>query len=158
MLKDGIHLFSGPDFTKAIYEDLGFIVQDLRSGKITKQQAVARAERLNSNLAKEFREWASLGINVVAMMIGVASFVLTYLSYKNSNRTLEEVTVDAVESAYRSQQDDLRPTLSWENYFREPKAKHDDFRPANANGLNRKERRAAEAKARTDRRPTANGR
>ncbi|NEX45169.1 hypothetical protein [Pseudotabrizicola algicola] len=146
VIQDGIRLFSGSDFTKQTYENLGLIVEDLRLQKITKAEAISRADQVIPSLGREFREWATLGIAFIALMVTLADFIVSYRAQQHSNRTLEEIVVEAVESAYEAQQPTKKRTLSWDTYLSSPKAKPSDFIPAKSNGLNRKRRRALAAK------------
>ncbi|WP_333828301.1 hypothetical protein [Pararhodobacter sp.] len=108
ILADGIKLFSGPDFTADTLRQLGLIVQDLRSGRVTRSQAVAAAEKISPSLGKDFREWANLGINFVIAMASVASAVFVWLQTPGQNRTVDEIAIDAFESIYQEPQ----PVLS----------------------------------------------
>lgn len=146
VLQNAIRLFSGPDFTKETLEAFGLIVEDLRAGKVTLPKAVARAEKLGPSFGKEFREWVSLGANIVIAMGTVAAAVIGYLALDRSNRTLEDVAVEAFEQTYVEPQLDVRPKLTWQNHLSRPEAAHSDFVPSTSNGLNRKHRRAAAAK------------
>jgi hypothetical protein len=158
ILERGIRIFSGPDFTVEVLRALQMAVEDLRSGAKTPEQAESSLAAHHLGLAQEFRAWWNCGANTVQAMATVAAAVFTFLTYQNSNRTLEEVAVEAFEEIYVQPQVDTRISNSWtdrprptENPAAEPpfggtasSANADTSPPS----LNRKQRLADKARAR----------
>ncbi|MBT0780544.1 hypothetical protein [Paracoccus sp. pheM1] len=97
LLEDGIRLWSGPDFTKEIFEAMKMAVDDVRSGRATVHQAAARIRKKSPEAAKQFREWASLGIAFMGLMVAVAALFLQWKQQENSNLSAEQMVDQAVD-------------------------------------------------------------
>lgn len=156
VLRNSIRVFSAPDFTVDVLRSLEVSIEDLRVGRVTAHEAERAINTVHPGLAREFREWTGWGFTFIAAMAAVASVVLDLRSQPHSNRTIEEVAVEAFEGIYDTDQPDLRmqnaSTANPAPDPEQPNAGQQRMSPQEvAPKPNRHQRRAATAKARRQR-------
>lgn len=149
ILTDGIKVFSGPDFTLEVLRLLEMQVEDLRAGRVTSKEAAEKLSEAHPALGDQFFKWANLGVNFIIAMAAVAAAVFAWQAQPNSNRSVEEVAVEEFQSTYDAPQADMRwPRGSALGRSESSNASPSVPAPAAAQKPNRKQRRAAKARAR----------
>lgn len=98
LLENGIRLWSGPDFTKEIFEAMKMAVDDVRSGRATVHQAAAKIRKKSPEAAKQFREWANLGVAFMTLMVAVCALYLQWKQQPGSNLSAEQIVDQAVDN------------------------------------------------------------
>lgn len=142
-VQNGIALLSGPDVTAEVLKQVGMLVADLRSGKKSIAEAKKTADAIHPEFGLHFREVTSWGAGILTMFLTLWMAVVQWMDRPGQNRTVNEVAVEAFESAYQQDQP----------LFHQ--------KPPSSQGLgvnskidpephNRKERRAAAAKNKLD--------
>ena len=140
-----VRLASGPDFTKEMFEAIGAVVEDLRQGKTSMPQAFQSVQKVSPDAAKEFREWATLGINFLLLIVTIIGLIVAWKSIPQSNTPAEMVAEEAVDSYLCSG----KPQFDYRASPAQSLRQQGDVRPLVIEQFkNRQQRRAEAAKAR----------
>lgn len=93
--EDAIEVLSGPDSTRAMAEALKLVVERLKAGEISKEQALREAETISPRYAALVDRFSRHGFAALGLFVALLTLYLQYESGRSSSKDAQRL-LDAI--------------------------------------------------------------